>query len=110
MKIETKKSWKNLNPKKKQEVLVSSATSEKKVPDSSESNVSVFTKTTSPKVIIKSESLKHDYNYSLCQNRDKHRLLQLVCFMIMCVIILMTFFLSLKTYNVVKELSDYILL
>jgi hypothetical protein len=32
------------------------------------------------------------------------------CFIIICIIILATFFLSLKTYNTVNELAEYIIL
>lgn len=68
------------------------------------SNVSVITKTTTPKVVIQSENIKSNDNVL----DDKHLLLKLVCFVIMCIILLMTFFLSLKTYNAVNELSDYV--
>ena len=68
------------------------------------SNVSVITKTTTPKVVIQSENVNNN-NKVL---EDKHLLLKLVCFVIMCIILLMTFFLSLKTYHAVNELSDYV--
>ena len=68
------------------------------------SNVSVITKTTTPKVVIQSENVNNN-NKVL---EDKHLLLKLVCFVIMCIILLMTFFLSLKTYNAVNGLSDYV--
>ena len=68
------------------------------------SNVSVITKTTTPKVVIQSEDITNNDNIL----EDKHLLLKLICFVIMCIILLMTFFLSLKTYNTVNELSDYI--
>jgi hypothetical protein len=68
------------------------------------SNVSVITKTTTPKVVIQSENIKNNDNLL----DDKHLLLKLVCFVIMCIILLMTFFLSLKTYNTLNELSDYV--
>lgn len=67
-------------------------------------NVSVITKTTTPKVVIQSEGISNNDN--ILQN--KHLFLKLICFVIMCIILLMTFFLSLKTYNTVNELSDYI--
>jgi len=69
------------------------------------SNVSVITKTTTPKVVIQSEKVK-DAVFN--QDYDKHLLLKLVCFVIMCAILLISFFLSLKTYNTVNELRDYI--
>lgn len=69
-----------------------------------ESSVSVITKTTTPKVVIQSENVSSNEKTSY----DRHLLLKLVCFVIMCVILLMTFFLSLKTYNTLNELSDYV--
>ena len=71
------------------------------------SSVSVITKTTTPKVVIQSENIPNNENF-LNKSYDKHLLLKLICFVIMCIILLMTFFLSLKTYNSVNELSDYI--
>ena len=71
------------------------------------SNVSVITKTTSPKVVIQSENVSNT-SHLLNEINDKHLLLKLICFVIMCIILLMTFFLSLKTYHAVNELSDYI--
>lgn len=70
------------------------------------SNVSVITKTTTPKVVIQSENVNN--NNLLNEINDKHLLLKLICFVIMCVILLMTFFLSLRTYNAVNQLSDYV--
>lgn len=71
-----------------------------------QSNVSVITKTTTPKVVIQSENINN--NNLLNEINDKHLLLKLICFVIMCIILLMTFFLSLRTYNAVNELSDYV--
>lgn len=71
------------------------------------SNVSVITKTTSPKVLVQSENINNNENL-LNENHDRHLLLKLICFVIMCIILLMTFFLSLRTYNAVNELSDYV--
>lgn len=72
-----------------------------------QSNVSVITKTTTPKVVIQSEKVSNKENLSN-EISDRHLLLKLICFVIMCIILLMTFFLSLKTYNTVNELSDYV--
>ena len=69
------------------------------------SNVSVITKTTAPKVVVQSEKVNQKH---LSEINDKHLLLKLICFVIMCIILLMTFFLSLKTYNAMNELSDYV--
>lgn len=76
-------------------------------PEKTSSNVSVITKTTTPKVLIQSENINNNENI-LNEINDKHLLLKLICFVIMCIISLMTFFLSLKTYNNVNELSDYV--
>lgn len=66
-------------------------------------NVSVITKTIRPNVIIKSENINEN------NTQGKQWLIKSICLMIMCIIILITFFLSLKTYNMVHELSNYIL-
>lgn len=78
---------------------------EKKATSEWEPNVSIFTKTTSPKVIIQSENIKYEDN-SLY--RDKHKIIKTTCMVIMCIILLMTFFISLQTYNTINELSQYI--
>lgn len=89
--VKTKKQW--------------SSAELKKVIDSPDASVSVFTKTTNPKVIIESEHIKEECH---CRwNRNKHKLLKFLCMMIMCIIVLITFFLSLKTYNTVSELAEY---
>ena len=80
---------------------------ERKPWNTTESNVSVITKNTNPKVVIQSENINDDGNISN-QISDKHLFLKLICFIVMCTILLITFFLSLKTYNAVNELSDYI--
>ena len=89
--VKTKKQW--------------TSTTSKKVIDSPNTSVSVFTKTTNPKVIIESEHIKEECHSKW--NRNKHKLLKFLCMMIMCIIILITFFLSLKTYNTVNELAKY---
>jgi len=65
------------------------------------SNVSVITKTTTPKIVIQSENVNDNSKLSN-EISDKHLLLRLICFIIMCIILLMTFFLSLKTYHAVN--------
>ena len=97
----------SISKKKQKEVIASEIVEEKKINNSSESNISVLTKTTNPKVVINSEDFKNcDENLTI---QKKHKLLKTVCFMIICIIILMTFFISLKTYNMVNELSYYIM-
>lgn len=76
-------------------------------PEKEQSNVSVITKTTTPKVIIQSENVSKNKEV-LDKINNKHLFLKLICFVIMCIILLMTFFLSLKTYNTVNELSNYV--
>ena len=78
---------------------------ERKISDNSETGVSVFTKSTSPKLIIQSEKIDSP---DIDQNISRHSILKSVCLIIMGVIILMTFFLSLRTYNNVIELSNYV--
>ena len=105
-----KKQQKNsISKKKQEEVIVSNVIEEKKNNNPSEPNISVITKRTNPKVIINSENCKNDYNDWLHHNRKKHKLLKFACFIIICIIILMTFFLCLKTYNIVNELSYYMM-
>ena len=81
---------------------VSEVDVEREVSNNSETGVSVFTKTTSPKVILHSEKLNiaktNQKNLRMC------RLLKSVCLIVLGIVILMTFFLSLKTYHAVNEL------
>jgi len=78
-----------------------------KIEHAPKDNVSVFTKTTTPKVVIQSENID---NSLFSENISKHQILKICCLIIMSIILLMTFFLTLKTYNAVNELSEYILL
>lgn len=81
---------------------VSGVEVEREVSNNSGAGVSVFTKTTSPKIILHSEKLNiaktNQKNIRMC------RLLKSLCLIILGIIILMTFFLSLKTYHAVNEL------
>jgi len=83
---------------------VSDVVVEKEVSENPETGVSVFTKTINPKVVIQSGNLE---NTKTCQNQNvcSCRFLKFVCLMIMSIIVLMTFFLALKTYNIVNELA-----
>ena len=100
----TSKSQKNTKSKilKKDSLneSISNVVIQKKVSNNPDANVSVFTKTTNPNIIINSE----DVAVWRKQNFHKHRIIKSVCLLVMCVIILMTFFLSLKTYNTVNEI------
>ena len=66
-----------------------------------ENSSSVITKSTNPKVIIQSENFEGRHSY------NKHKLMKFVLFIVICIIILITFFLSLKTYNTVNELYNH---
>jgi hypothetical protein len=104
----TKRPWKNtVNKKSTKKDWTTKVVTDKNQTTNPETNVSVFTKTTNPKVIIKTESLENNY---LCKIHDKHKVLRFLCFVIICIIILATFFLSLHTYNTVNELAKYIML
>ena len=72
--------------------------------------MSVFTKTTRPKVILESESLKGKWDTLLERHYCGYGVLKFLCFIILCIIVLMTFFLALRTYNMVNELANYILI
>ena len=95
----SKKQWNPIESKKTQKEIWSSNII------NSDSEVSVFTKTINPKLIIESEKIKDKCSEQT--NRSKHKLLKFLCLVIMCSIVLITFFLSLRTYNTVKELSEY---
>lgn len=75
------------------------------VTSSNGSNVSVFTKSRDPKVIIKSENLNDNCDSIPHQKLCNHKILKFICLIVMCIIVLMTFFLSLSTYNTVSKLS-----
>ena len=81
---------------------ISEVAIEKKVSNNSGTNVSVFTKTTNPNIVVLSEKMDNTHNY--VQNTNRHRILKSACLIIMGIIILITFFLFLKTYNRVNEL------
>lgn len=97
------KSWSSPRSEKKQD-SVFEVTKEKNS-DSNEANVSVFTKNRNSKVIVWSENLNNNYDSLSYQNRNKHKFIKFLCVMIMCLIVLMTFFLSLSTYNTINKLS-----
>jgi len=103
------KQKKSTSKKSQKEVIASDIIEEKRINNSSEHSISVLTKTTKPKVIINSEDFKNSSENLSMHNPKNHKLLKTVCFMIVCIIILITFFLSLKTYNTVNELSYYIM-
>ena len=75
-------------------------TIQEKIEKPDDENFSVITKTTRPKVVIQSENIENDC--SICHN---HKMIKFIFLIVICCIILITFFLSLKTYNMVNELS-----
>lgn len=107
--VEAKTPWKlkgkEVSKRSSKKETVSEVVTEKKISNDSNVGVSVFTKTTTPKVVIQSEKMD---NADIYQNVCKHRIIKSACLIIMGIIILMTFFLALKTYNSVNELSDYV--
>lgn len=86
---------------------VSEVVVEKNRDEHLETGVSVFTKTTNPRVVIQSEQV-NDTSFFKNQNVCGHRFLKSVCLIILAIVLLMVFFLTLKTYNTVNEL--YLLL
>ena len=68
-----------------------------------ESNVSVFTKSTNPKVVVWAEKLneKSLYYSKLCS----WKIMKLVFMVVMSILLIITFFVSLKTYHIVEHLS-----
>ena len=95
----TKVSTKNSRKEAVSDVVV-----KKKVSNNSEMGVSVFTKTTNPKVVVQSENLdttKAFQNQNICWRR----FLKSTWMIVMSIIVLMTFFLALKMYSIVSELS-----
>ena len=110
VKSTSKKQWKSIISKKTQKMVWAiNDINGKEQLNSPDDSVSVFTRTTNPKVIIKSENIIDNWNISWRESKNKHRLLKFLCVIIMCLIILMTFFLSLRTYNTVNELSKYLM-
>ena len=85
----------------------------KDTPNFPEKEVSVITKTTKPQVVVQSEKINKSQE-NLIHNwiiltKDKNHLIKFCCITIMGIIILLTFFLSLKTYNMIKDLYNIIL-
>jgi len=68
----------------------------------SEKNVSVITKTNTPKIIVQSEQITSTSKES--NTKYKHEILPFLLKITMCLIVLITFFLSIKTYNIVNQL------
>ena len=77
----------------------------KNTSDSSGNNVSVITKTTKPQIIIQSEKIGDKTNIY----PNKHKLIKFCCMIILCIIILLTFFLTLKVYNMLSDIHNIII-
>jgi len=99
------KSYKTSNPKWKENKSPTLHSMDENVVSSNDANVSVFTKNRSPKVIVKSENLNNNCDIIPHQNIYRHNMLKSLCLIVMCIIILITFFLSLSTYSTVSKLS-----
>lgn len=97
----------NKSSKARNESSFSELSIQKKVNNTNEANFSVITKTTKPKVVIQSENIKD--NYMSHYNVSNHKIIKQAFFVVMCIIILITFFLSLKTCNMVADLSQNLL-
>ena len=80
---------------------------EKKI-SQSDNSVSVITKTTKPKVIIQSENINKATSSCSDFFECKNTFIVLICKIIMCVIVLIMFFLVLKIHNTVNELNELI--
>lgn len=84
----------------------------KSVNDSSRTNedvnVSVITKSTKPKVIVNSEEIKDNEYINLKRNEQSKVIWmrKFLCSIIMWIIILITFFVSLKIYSITKEINE----
>ena len=79
----------------------------KNTSNSLENNVSVITKTTKPQVIIQSEKIEKNVDKYIWTN--KHKLIKFCCMIILCIIILITFFLTLKVYNMLSDIHNIII-
>lgn len=108
MKTTKKDTWNSNSTKKQKGSKIGTTIREDKVQNQTNSNVSVFTKTNNPKVVIQAEKLNNNWNNFYWENLNTHKLIKFTCIIIMCLIILMIFFLSLRTYNTINELSDYV--
>ena len=97
-----KTDWKTEKNRQSQTVIKKNSNTTEESP---ETNVSVITKTTNPRIVIQSENFNRDYQFGL----HKHTLLKFICLIIMCVIILITFFISIETFDMVRDLTHYII-
>lgn len=74
-----------------------------------ENGVSVITKTTKPKVVIQSEKIAEPKNCNYSDFCKKYSIVEYLYLIIMWIIVLITLFISIKTYNTVNNLANFIL-
>ena len=76
---------------------------QEKTENVNENHSSVITKSTKPKVVIQSENIENS-----CPP-NKNKTIKSMLLIVICIIILITFFISLKTYNMANEIYQYLL-
>lgn len=108
MQTKQKGEWNYTKSKKQKSTKAWTTITGEEITSHSESSVSVFTKTSNPKVIVKSEALNNECGGFNWRISCEHRLMKFACMVIICLIVLIIFFLSFRTYNKVNELSNYI--
>ena len=104
--VTKKTTWSNKNSPKSRvskKETVSEVITEKKLSNDSTPSVTVFTKTTTPKVVVQSEDTNCYTPY--VHHSQTYRIFKSVCLIVLWIIILMTFFLNLKIYQIINESS-----
>lgn len=102
--VTKKVAWSNKNsPKSKvsKKETISEVITEKKLSNDSTPSVTVFTKTTAPKLVVQSEDANCCTSY--VHHSQTYRIFKSVCLIVLWIIILMTFFLNLKIYQMINE-------
>ena len=67
-------------------------------------NPSVITKTRNPKVVVNTETINEENNIWCQCCYCRHKFIISLCLIVMWVVMLATFFISLKTYNIINSL------
>lgn len=70
--------------------------------EQTESNVSVFTRSTNPKVVVWAEKVSNEK--SCCNRQCSWRIIKFVFMVVMSILLIITFFVSLRTYHIVENL------
>lgn len=81
----------------------------KSVSNPAETSVSVITKTSAPKVVVHREKVESNdcCVWKKCESWFcPHRFIKFLCMIVMVMIILFTFFLSVKTYRIANETHE----